>query len=233
VWGGGAVCRNHASLHIKEVSRLLAPHLMAEVGNAYGHADALDAALARESENGRIARLLIKLGFLNERPPDVRCVALLGIFAPAPCACVFGGGGGVCVHRHCVAQGVGRAGAALALHECDADHTYLPATHHHQPACPPRHATPSPEPACLLVCPAQQTGVTWAETASQQLLKMFRDYVFHQCDEEGSPVLDLGHVIDSLNRVCLRWRPYTPLRNRRRRSLELPVYPPTRTLSVP
>jgi hypothetical protein len=26
----------------------------------------------------------------------------------------------------------------------------------------------------------QQEGVTWAETASQQLLKMFRDYVFHQ-----------------------------------------------------
>ena len=35
------------------------------------HGDALDAVLSRECENGRIARLLIKLGFVNERP-DVR-----------------------------------------------------------------------------------------------------------------------------------------------------------------
>ncbi len=31
----------------------------------------MEAVLGQESENGRIARLLIKLGFVNERP-DVR-----------------------------------------------------------------------------------------------------------------------------------------------------------------
>ncbi len=39
------------------------------------HGDALEAVLGQESENGRIARLLIKLGFVNERP-DVGVVAL-------------------------------------------------------------------------------------------------------------------------------------------------------------
>ena len=33
------------------------------------------------------------------------------------------------------------------------------------------------------------------------MLKLFRDFVFHQTDGEGNPVLDLGHVVTSLNKL--------------------------------
>ena len=33
------------------------------------------------------------------------------------------------------------------------------------------------------------------------LLKLFRDFVFHQCTEEGAPVLDWGHVVEALNKL--------------------------------
>ena len=32
------------------------------------------------------------------------------------------------------------------------------------------------------------------------MLKLFRDYVFHQVNDEGQPVLDLAHVLESLNK---------------------------------
>lgn len=35
------------------------------------------------------------------------------------------------------------------------------------------------------------------------LLKLFRDYVFHQVDENGRPVLDFGHVVECLNKVTI------------------------------
>ena len=42
----------------------------------------------------------------------------------------------------------------------------------------------------------------WAESGGNRyLLHLFRDYVYHQVDEEGRPVLDLGHIVHSLNRV--------------------------------
>jgi PAB-dependent poly(A)-specific ribonuclease subunit 3 len=32
-------------------------------------------------------------------------------------------------------------------------------------------------------------------------VKLFRDYVFHQCDENGHPIVDLGHVTECLNKL--------------------------------
>ena len=42
---------------------------------------------------------------------------------------------------------------------------------------------------------------TWSETGDRYLLKLFRDYVFHQVSESGEPVVDLSHVISNLNKV--------------------------------
>ena len=42
---------------------------------------------------------------------------------------------------------------------------------------------------------------TWAETGNRYLLKLFRDYVFHQVNESEAPRLDLGHVLECLNKV--------------------------------
>lgn len=42
----------------------------------------------------------------------------------------------------------------------------------------------------------------WAETGDRYIIKLFRDYVFHQVDENGRPVTDLSHVVTCLNKVC-------------------------------
>ena len=41
----------------------------------------------------------------------------------------------------------------------------------------------------------------WSETGDRYILKLFRDYVFHQVDEHGLPVVNLGHVVMCLNKV--------------------------------
>lgn len=42
---------------------------------------------------------------------------------------------------------------------------------------------------------------SWSETGDRYLLKLFRDYVFHQVDERGRPVLDMAHVLQCLNKL--------------------------------
>ncbi|PVI04807.1 PAB-dependent poly(A)-specific ribonuclease subunit PAN3 [Periconia macrospinosa] len=41
----------------------------------------------------------------------------------------------------------------------------------------------------------------WAETGERYYLKLFRDYVFHQVDANGHPVINLAHVLDCLNKL--------------------------------
>ena len=41
----------------------------------------------------------------------------------------------------------------------------------------------------------------WSETGERFPIKLFRDYVFHQVDAQGNPVLDLGHVLTCLNKL--------------------------------
>lgn len=41
----------------------------------------------------------------------------------------------------------------------------------------------------------------WAETGGRFPIKLFRDYVFHQVDGHGNPVLDMGHVLACLNKL--------------------------------
>lgn len=47
----------------------------------------------------------------------------------------------------------------------------------------------------------------WSEMGDRYVVKLFRDFVFHQLDEEGHPLLDLGHVMACLNKVSyyIRW----------------------------
>lgn len=42
---------------------------------------------------------------------------------------------------------------------------------------------------------------TWAETGDRYMLKLFRDYVFHQVTADGRPWLDLAHVVACLNKL--------------------------------
>lgn len=56
--------------------------------------------------------------------------------------------------------------------------------------------TASSNPALL-----NQPSSAWSETGERYYLKLFRDYVFHQVDHEGRPVLDLGHIVTCLNKL--------------------------------
>ncbi|CAG0885134.1 unnamed protein product [Cyprideis torosa] len=41
----------------------------------------------------------------------------------------------------------------------------------------------------------------WGETGDRYILKLFRDFLFHQITEDGRPWLDLSHVVHCLNRL--------------------------------
>jgi PAB-dependent poly(A)-specific ribonuclease subunit 3 len=101
---------------VDDVATMAAPHLLTEIAQTRAESDLLRADLSTEIENGRMFRLMCKLGFVNERPE-------------------FEG----------------------------------------------------------------QTQ--WSETGDRYLLKLFRDYVFHQSYEDGAPVVDMAHVVDCLNKL--------------------------------
>lgn len=42
---------------------------------------------------------------------------------------------------------------------------------------------------------------TWSETGDRYMLKLFRDYVFHQVTEDGRPWVDMAHVVQCLNKL--------------------------------
>jgi len=100
----------------EEVCNMISLKAFTEIDHLHNYTDLLESELCKEVDNGRIVRLLIKLGFINERP------------------------------------------------EFDMD--------------------PS-----------------WSETGDRYLLKLFRDYVFHQVNEEGKPLIDWGHVVECLNKI--------------------------------
>merc|ERR1719162_468070 len=101
---------------IDEICRAVADHALDEMDSAHAVIDGMNDALAAEYESGRGFRLLMKLGFVNERPE-------------------FG------------------------------------------------------------------VDTRWSESGDCYVLKLFRDYVFHQADASGRPVMDLGHVITCLNKL--------------------------------
>lgn len=46
-----------------------------------------------------------------------------------------------------------------------------------------------------------QMDPQWSETGDRYMLKLFRDYVFHQHDSNGAPWIDMAHIIQSLNKL--------------------------------
>lgn len=54
---------------------------------------------------------------------------------------------------------------------------------------------------CINERPEYENDVRWSEVGPMYILKLFRDYVFHQVDANGSPVVDLGHIITNLNKL--------------------------------
>ncbi|KAI9478636.1 MAG: hypothetical protein EXX96DRAFT_571669 [Benjaminiella poitrasii] len=102
--------------NIDEVVVMIGPRILHEINCSQFYNDDLENELSRELENGRLVRLMAKMGFINERP------------------------------------------------EFDMD-------------------------------------PGWSETGDRYLIKLFRDYVFHQVDENGRPVVDMVHVLTCLNKL--------------------------------
>ncbi|KAG9234504.1 PAB-dependent poly(A)-specific ribonuclease subunit PAN3 [Amylocarpus encephaloides] len=94
----------------------IATHVVDSFDSSLHGNDTLYSEINREVENGRLARLLMKLGTINERP------------------------------------------------EFDGD-------------------------------------TMWSEQGERYVIKMFRDYVFHQVNSEGKPVVDMGHMVSCLNKL--------------------------------
>jgi PAB-dependent poly(A)-specific ribonuclease subunit 3 len=110
----------------------IADKLVAAFDSSLHRDDDLTTNLMRELENGRLARLLMKLNVILERP----------------------------------------------------DNSVEP------------HAGNNRNAALL-----NQPSAAWSETGERYPLLLFRDYVFHQVDHEGRPVVNLGHIITCLNKL--------------------------------
>ncbi|KAE9531340.1 hypothetical protein AGLY_010546 [Aphis glycines] len=102
--------------HITELMPMIGARFYTQLDAAQNHSDNLENELSKEMENGRLFRMLVKLGSINERP------------------------------------------------EFNLD-------------------------------PA------WSETGDRYMLKLFRDYLFHQVTEEGRPWLDMSHIVHTLNKL--------------------------------
>ena len=98
-------------------------------------ADNLTSNLARELENARLVRLLLKLNMILERPEPSNSSKIL--------------------HQNQLSGGISLNVASSA----------------------------------------------WSETGERYYLKLFRDYVFHQVDSDGRPIIDLGHLLGCLNKL--------------------------------
>ncbi|KAF8316433.1 hypothetical protein DL93DRAFT_2078204 [Clavulina sp. PMI_390] len=103
-------------LTVDKILERLGNRVLMEMNAAQGYSDQLEGELMGELENGRLVRLMSKLGFINERP----------------------------------------------------DFSHEP---------------------------------RWSETGDRYIIGLFRDYVFHQVDETGNPVVNLTHVITCLNKL--------------------------------
>ncbi|GME78294.1 unnamed protein product [Ambrosiozyma monospora] len=49
--------------------------------------------------------------------------------------------------------------------------------------------------------PERGSDGAWSETGERYPVKLFKDYVFHQVNESGHPVVDLTHVVNCLNKL--------------------------------
>ncbi|XP_035680907.1 PAN2-PAN3 deadenylation complex subunit pan3-like [Branchiostoma floridae] len=101
---------------VNDIMPMIGARFYTQLDAAHMRCDVIESELAKEVENGRLFRLLCKLGIINDRP-------------------------------------------GLGL---DSD---------------------------------------WSETGDRYLLKLFRDYLFHQVTESGEPWIDMAHVVQCLNKL--------------------------------
>ena len=148
---------------IAQVTSVLAPRMVAELQAVSHVADFLDAELAKERHNGRLLRLVMKLGYVNE----VRAVRAHSLSSSLPCV-------RVCLLR-CVSP--------------------------YFTSLPPHSLLLFSPPSFPAQRPEYLGDPMWSETGDRYLLKLFRDFLFHQVGAEGAPAVDFGFTVDALNKL--------------------------------
>lgn len=169
----------------RHLSAVLGERMMSEMDSLAMLNDTLITNLGQEVENGRLLRLLVKLGFILERLEGdvvsawdqvlaVLCLLLLAIVMLVVLVSV-----------------AASSGLALWCLGCLQVHMQ-----------PVRQYISSSYliTACCLGCVQMSQ---WSETGDRYLLKLFHDFVFHQTNEDGTPKLEWGHVVECLNKVTL------------------------------
>eukprot|EP01128_Nolandella_sp_AFSM9_P003680 TRINITY_DN1608_c0_g1_i1.p2 TRINITY_DN1608_c0_g1~~TRINITY_DN1608_c0_g1_i1.p2 ORF type:complete len:206 (-),score=33.05 TRINITY_DN1608_c0_g1_i1:6-623(-) len=124
---------------IDDICSLISTHFIEQCDRLYAYNDMLQAELAKEAENGRLFRLLAKMGYINERP-------------------------------------------------------------------------------------SYDNSPSWSETGDRYVLKLYRDYVFHQVNEDTTPVLDFAHVVESLNKLDVGSNERLLLMSRNEKTMLLVTY---------
>jgi len=72
--------------------------------------------------------------------------------------------------------------------------------------------------------PEHKNNPKWSETGDRYLVKLFRDFIFHTQDEAGRPTIDLGHVVNCLNKLDAASNEKTLLTGRNQDSMLIVSY---------
>ncbi|GBG31582.1 PAB-dependent polyA-specific ribonuclease subunit PAN3 [Hondaea fermentalgiana] len=67
-------------------------------------------------------------------------------------------------------------------------------------------------------------SASWAETGDRYIIKLFRDYVFHQTTDDGKPWLDIGHIVTCLQKLDVGSMEKILLNSRDGRSILMVTY---------
>ena len=54
---------------------------------------------------------------------------------------------------------------------------------------------------CLNERPEYEHDRSWQAQGTRTVIPLFRDYLFHQVDAHGNPVIDMGHILACLNKL--------------------------------
>jgi PAB-dependent poly(A)-specific ribonuclease subunit 3 len=128
---------NTSRRSVSDLMPMIGARFYTQLDTVQQRCDLLENEVSKEIENGRLVRLLAKLGTINERPEYDPSTILFSML-------IF----------------------ILFLHL-----TRL------------------------------NMDQSWSENGDRYMLKLFRDYVFHQVAEDGRPWIDMAHIVSCLNKL--------------------------------
>jgi Pan3 Pseudokinase domain len=72
--------------------------------------------------------------------------------------------------------------------------------------------------------PTLENDPNWAETGDRYILKLYRDFLFHQVNDANKPVVDVAHMLESLNQLDLGTEQKILLSSRDKSSIIVTTY---------